>query len=176
MWVLPTERVFMARLVDQLTEVKIRTLTKIGLHADGRGLYLQIRPNARSWIYRFTLGRRTRDMGLGPLAIVSLVKARAKAAVARALVAEGVDPIEHAKAQAAAPLPPGPSPTFEDVAEAYLADRLKRLRSETHRHQWRQTLEDYVFPIIGKTPVAEIQTADILAVLKPIWETKCETA
>jgi integrase len=168
----------MTRLVDQLTEAKIRTATKNGLHADGRGLYLQIRPNARSWVYRFTLNGRTRDMGLGSLAVISLVKARAKATAARALVAEGVDPIEHAKAQEATPGAPKAivSLTFEEAAEAYMADRLKRLRSETHRHQWRQTLEDYAYPIIGQKSVAEIETGDILAVLKPIWENKCETA
>jgi hypothetical protein len=56
----------MARLVQRLTEAKIRALTndKIGLHHDGAGLYLQIRPGgARSWIYRFRLNNRTRDMG-----------------------------------------------------------------------------------------------------------------
>ena len=69
--------IFMARLIQQLTEAKIRTLTKTGLHPDGAGLYLQIRPaGARSWIYRFRLNIRTRDMGLGALADVSLVKAR----------------------------------------------------------------------------------------------------
>jgi integrase len=57
-----------------------------------------------------------------------------------------------------------------------MADRLKRLRSEIHRHQWRQTLVDYAYPIIGQMPVNEIETNDVLAVLKPIWETKCETA
>jgi len=57
-----------------------------------------------------------------------------------------------------------------------MADRLKRLRSEVHRHQWRQTLLDYAYPIIGKMPVNEIETNDVLAVLKPIWESKCETA
>ena len=57
-----------------------------------------------------------------------------------------------------------------------MADRLKRLRSEVHRHQWRQTLQDYAYPIIGNMPVNEIETNDVLAVLKPIWETKCETA
>jgi hypothetical protein len=57
-----------------------------------------------------------------------------------------------------------------------MADRLKRLRSEIHRHQWRQTLQDYAYPIIGKMPVNEIETNDVLAVLKPIWESKCETA
>jgi len=54
-----------------------------------------------------------------------------------------------------------------------MADRLKRVRS---RGQWRQTLVDYAYPIIGQMPVNEIETNDVLAVLKPIWESKCETA
>ena len=169
----------MARLIHKLTEAKIRTLTDIKLHPDGAGLYLQIRPGgARSWIYRFTLNGRTRDMGLGAFADVSLVKAREKASAARALVDDGIDPIEHTRAQAIIPAAPKrrSSPTFEEVAESYMADRLKRLRSEIHRHQWRQTLQDYAYPIIGKMPVDEIETNDVLAVLKPIWESKCETA
>jgi integrase len=170
--------IFMARLIQQLTEAKVRTLT-VGLHHDGAGLYLQIKPGgARSWIYRFRLNGRTRDMGLGALADVSLVKARDKASAARALVKDGIDPIEHTRAQAIIPAAPQrlSSPTFEEVAESYMADRLKRLRSEVHRHQWRQTLVDYAYSVIGKMPVNEIETNDVLAVLKPIWETKCETA
>jgi hypothetical protein len=169
----------MARLVQRLTEAKTRTLTKIGLHPDGAGLYLQIRPGgARSWIYRFRLNRHTRDMGIGALTDVSLVRAREKAAAARALVSAGIDPIEHTRAQAAIPAAPKrhSSPTFEEVAEAYMADRLKRLRSESHRHQWRQTLVDYAYPVIGQMSVDEIGTNDVLAVLKPIWESRCETA
>ena len=169
----------MARLIHQLTEAKIRTLTHTGLHPDGAGLYLQLRPGgAKSWIYRFRLNGRTRDMGLGALADVSLVKAREKASAARALAADGIDPIEHTRAQAVIPSAPkrASSPSFEEAAEAYMADRLKRLRSEVHCHQWRQSLEDYAYPIIGKIPVSEIETNDVLAVLKPIWETKCETA
>src|SRR6516225_10940633 len=42
--------------------------------------------------------------------------------------------------------------------------------------KWRQTLQDYAYRIIGKMPVDEIKTNDVLAVLKPIWESKCETA
>ena len=111
----------MARLVQQLTEAKIRTLTKIGLHPDGAGLYLQIRPGgARSWIYRFRLNGKTRDMGCGALADVSLVRAREKASAARALVDDGVDPIAHTRAQAVIPAAPRrhSSPTFEEVAES----------------------------------------------------------
>ena len=69
----------MARLIQQLTEAKIRALTTIGLYHDGAGLYLQIRPGgARSWIYRYRLNGRTRDQGLGALADVSLVKVLAR--------------------------------------------------------------------------------------------------
>lgn len=94
------------------------------------------------------------------------------------LIRDGIDPIEHTRTQAVIPVPQKRQavPTFEDMAEAYMADRLKRLRSEIHRHQWRQTLLDYAYPIIGKMPVNEIETNDVLAVLKPIWERKCETA
>ncbi|MGA8692637.1 MAG: integrase arm-type DNA-binding domain-containing protein [Xanthobacteraceae bacterium] len=168
----------MARLVQRLTEAKIRALTKIGLHHDGGGLYLQIRPGgARSWIYRYRLNGRTRDQGLGALTDVSLVKARDKAGAARALVNDGIDPIEHTRAQAVIPAAPKrySAPTFEEVAEAYMADRLKRLRSGVHRDQWQQTLRAYAYPVIGALPVNTIETNDVLRVLKPHWENKCET-
>jgi integrase len=169
----------MARLVQQLTEAKIRTLTKLGFHHDGSGLYLQIRPGgARSWIYRYRLNGRTRDMGLGALADVSLVRARNKVSAARALVNDGIDPIEHNRAQAVIPSAPKrlSSPTFEEVSESYMADRLKRLRSGVHRDQWQQTLRTYAYPVIGNMLVSAIETNDVLAVLKPIWDSNCETA
>jgi integrase len=169
----------MARLIHQLTEAKIRTLNQAGFHHDGAGLYLQVRPGgARSWIYRFRLDGRTRDMGLGSCVDVSLVKAREKASVARQLVADGIDPIDHTRAQAVIPVAAKRSlaPTFEEAAEAYMAEKLKRLRSDVHRHQWRQTLEEFAYPIIGKMPVNAIETSHVLKVLRPIWELKCETA
>jgi hypothetical protein len=114
----------MARLVEQLTEAKIRNICAPGLYADGRGLYLQVRHGgARSWIYRFTLNGRTRDKGIGALAEVGLVAARAKAADGRALLARGIDPIDHAKAArtAAVVAIAGPGgPTFREAAEKYM--------------------------------------------------------
>jgi integrase len=49
-------------------------------------------------------------------------------------------------------------------------------RSPVHAQQWRQSLRDYVFPVIGALPVAAIDTPHVLKVLQPIWETKNETA
>jgi len=53
-----------------------------------------------------------------------------------------------------------------------MTDRLKRLRSGVHRDQWQQTLRSYAYPIIGLMPVDEIETNDVLAVLRPHWESK----
>jgi integrase len=170
----------MARLVKRLTEAKIRTLvTKIGMHPDGHGLYLQVRsPVAASWIKRYRLNGAGRYMGLGSLADVGLVKAREKSASADVLIAQEIDPIEHTRTRSTIPAAAKPrhGPSFEDCAEQYMADKLKHSRSELHRRTWRQTLLTYAYPIIGSTPVNEIETSDILAVLRPIWQKKCETA
>ena len=41
---------------------------------------------------------------------------------------------------------------------------------------WRSSLERYVFPKLGRKPVSEITTADVLAVIVPIWHTKTAPA
>ena len=66
-----------------------------GLYPDGGGLYLQVSASgAKSWVYRYMLLRRSREMGLGSLLAIGLSDARKKAAEARRLRAEGIDPIE----------------------------------------------------------------------------------
>ena len=55
-----------------------------------------------------------------------------------------------------------------------MQEKLKRLRNAVHRAQWRYTLETYAYPIIGDMEVAAVDTPDILRVLRPIWESKCE--
>jgi integrase len=170
----------MGRLINRLTEAKIRTLiTKPGKYHDGQGLYLQVTsPAVVSWIFRFPSNGRPRYQGLGSLANVGLVKAREKAAASRAFLAQGIDPIEHSRTQAVIPtvkkLRRGP--TFEECAERYMTDKLKHLRSDQHRYAWRYSLQTYTYPVIGNMPVDQIGTSDVLAVLNPIWQDKCETA
>lgn len=66
--------------------------------------------------------------------------------------------------------------TFADAAETYITDHHASWKNEKNRTQWRNTLRDYAFPVIGKLPVAAIDTALVLRVLQPIWTTKSETA
>jgi integrase len=170
----------MAHLIEQLIEAKIRNIKSPGLYADGRGLYLQVRgAGALSWIYRFTLNGRTRDMGLGALAEVGLVAARAKAAECRSLQAKGIDPIEQAstaRTGAKITIAGASGPTFREAAEAYMDEKLKLLRNPVHRQQWRSSLQRFAYPIIGDLSAANIGTPEVLLVLRPIWESRCETA
>ena len=49
-------------------------------------------------------------------------------------------------------------------------------RSRAHGREWILTFERYAFPRIGKMPVSEVTSADVLEILAPIWHTKAETA
>ncbi len=85
----------MAKRLHILTARGVETKTAQGYHADGGGLYLQVTKSAaKSWINRFSLKGRRREMGLGAYPAVALAKAREKCAEARAQVRDGLNPIE----------------------------------------------------------------------------------
>src|SRR4051794_14223715 len=70
------------------------------MYSDGGGLYLQVTgPDAKSWIFRYGLRGRAREMGLGPVHTIALAEARARAAECRRLKLDGIDPIEARRAR-----------------------------------------------------------------------------
>jgi integrase len=147
------------------------------MYADGGGLYLQVTEGGASWIYRYMLAGRAREMGLGPLALFGLSEARAKALDARRLRHEGIDPIEARRAiRAQARLDAAKAITFKQCAEGYIAAHRAGWRNGKHAAQWEATLATYAGPVIGPLPVQAIDTALVLKVLEPIWATKPETA
>jgi integrase len=167
------------RLIEFLTETKIRAATKPGYHPDGAGLYLAVtKAGTRSWVLRFRFRGRTREAGLGSLLDVGLVAARKKAAEYRALLADGVDPIEHAKASRGVDHPPreAKGPTFETYAEECIDGWEPDWKNTKLAGLWRATLKAYAYPIIGDLTLDAIETRHIIEILKPIWRTKSETA
>lgn len=162
----------MAR-IKKLSARTVATLTRPGWHGDGAGLYLRISGDGRRrWVFRWARGGRVKEMGLGPASTVSLAQARERADAARRDLAGGRDPIE---ARDAAKKPPPGKPTFGEVADALIAAKESEWRNPKHRAQWRMTLETYAAPLRSK-PVDEIGTEAVLAVLKPLWLEKPETA
>jgi integrase len=180
----------MARAGGKLTARAVATARYPGSPArpvrigDGGGLYLQISPTqTKSWLFRFTLAGKAREMGLGPVGEpprgVSLAAARAAAAEAHGLLRQGLDPIEHraqARHRAAADRAKAATHTFRAVAEDMIAAREAGWRNAKHRWQWRSSLAAHAYPVIGHMPVAEVGTDDVLRVLRPIWTEKPETA
>ena len=107
-------------------------------------------------------------MGLGTPATVPLADAREKAAAARRKIAQGLNPIDERKRT-------GGVPTFGEMADQVRESLSAGFRNEKHKAQWKSTLETYAAPLRAK-PVDTVATDDVLAVLKPIWTLKPETA
>lgn len=160
----------MALLLNKLNARSVVSISKPGRHGDGGGLYLVVdKTGGKRWVFLYRRSDRLREMGLGGLNAVSLARARELAAAARADLQAGIDPID-AKRSA-----PSVVPSFGEEADAYIEAMKPQFRNAKHIAQWEMTLREYAAPLRAK-PVDEISTADILAVLKPIWLTKSETA
>ena len=168
----------MARLIEKLTPLTVTKTTKPGYYGDGAGLWLQVsKTGSKSWIFRFTLNDRQREMGLGAIHTVSLSEARAKAKGCRALLLEGKDPLDVRRATTlAAALERAKLMTFDQCATAHIAAHRGGWANAKHAAQWESTLATYATPVIGSLPVASVDTALVVKVLAPIWQTKTETA
>ncbi|QEU07961.1 tyrosine-type recombinase/integrase [Paracoccus yeei] len=174
-------------------------------HAVGgvQGLLLQITATGgRSWIMRARMAGVRKHFGLGSYPEISLAEARRRAADVRDAIKAGADPAEAWRIGAAArdmmakgfaqgeawatardqrqTVKDGASEarkmTFAKAMDEYLKTKLTEFRNEKHQKQWRSTLDSYAVPIIGKLNVDAITVHDIERTLKPIWETKTETA
>jgi integrase len=146
------------------------------MHADGKGLYLQVRPgvgdHSRSWIYRYTVDGKQRWMGLGVFPDVTLARAREKALAARRLRAEGLDPLAQKRAvraslsreqaQSAARLM-----TFQQCVDGYFMAH-RTAWTPRHARHWMRTMATYVLPIIGTLAVSTIDTAAVMLVLEQL--------
>lgn len=172
------------KLSNALTPLTVKN-AKAGRHADGGGLHLLVKDSgARSWVYRFMLKGKSRDVGLGAAAgvgAITLADARNAAAALRLKVKAGIDPLEERQREATEALAAAQAAkvagiTFKAVAEAYIATNEASWRNDKHRQQWRSTLANYVYPVIGELPVADVATAHVLQILEPIWQDKPETA
>ncbi len=162
----------------RLTALKVAKAKLPGMYGDGAGLYLRVTADgAKNWVYRYMLAGRPRWMGLGPVALYGLAEARGKALDARRLRHEGIDPIEARRAtRTRERLGAAKMVTFKQCAESYIKAHRAGWRNTKHAAQWEATLATYAEPIIGALPVQAIDTALVLRVLEPIWETKPETA
>lgn len=153
-----------------LSAAFVRTVKAPGKYTDGHGLFLKVEASgARRWVQRIVIRGKRTEIGLGSASLVSLAQAREMAQENRREARQGGDPLR-AKREAQATL------TFEEAARKVHAIHAPSWRNAKHAAQFISTLETYAFPNIGGHRVPDITTADVLAVLQPIWLEKPETA
>jgi len=159
-----------------LNSLSIKSINSVGKHADGRGLYLQVSKwGTKSWIFRYQLNGRRREMGLGSISDLSLSEARKEIEVHRQLLLKGEDP-KIRRDSDKNKLQKRQAWTFDDCANGYIEAHKHSWTNVKHESQWRNTLSTYASPVIGKLPVEEITTNWVMRVIEPIWYAKTETA
>lgn len=168
----------------QLTDKEIQAHIRKGkakLLSDGGNLYLRLRGESQSWLFRFKVPQSATwanaelrgkpiEIGLKAYPARSLSDARRVAEELRSDLANDIDPRERFRPDDSIGV------TFEAMAKAYIKEAEKNWSNAKHRQQWRNTLRDYVYPKLGKKAAADITRADVKAALKPLWdEGKVET-
>ena len=158
----------------QLSAAFVRTVSTPGRYGDGwggHGLSLLVKPAlsgriSKSWSQRLRIKGQPFNIGLGSYPIVLLAEARCKALENRRAVEKGKDPRTKS-----------PSiPTFEAAAEIVIGIHAAGWKEGRHEANWRRSLEQYVYPTLGRKLVSEITTIDVMSVVEPIWVSKRETA
>lgn len=167
-----------SRRANRLNSVAVNAKKDPGYYPDGNGLYLQVAASgSKSWVLRFSLNKRAREMGLGSIVDRTLAEAREQARKYRQQLAEGIDPIEVRKAQRQANLLATMArKTFKECALEYHKLHASGWKNPKHADQWINTLTAYAFPVFGDRDVTSVSKGEILQALEPIWETKTETA
>ena len=142
----------------KLTDAKVSNLKLPGKYFDGLyGLHLLVRPSGKKyWQQRLMVRGKSREYGLGPYPLVSLVEARDLAIDRKREARGGTLP----KASRASGIP-----TLRNAVEEYLAAHEKTWRGQTGE-QWRANMKAHVFPRLANTPVNQVTLDDVIGVLE----------
>ena len=130
---------------------------------DGNGLFLLVSPTgSKIWRFKYQFQGREKLLSLGQYPAVSLKDARAKAADARKILANGGDPSATRKA-AIQQL----SSTFELVAREWFKKQTAAWQDH-YAAKMLSYMESDLFPHIGSRPISEIKPSDLMRIMQKI--------
>ena len=152
----------------KLTDAFVKNVRQAGKYGDEHGLILRVRPTgSKQWIWRGTVAGRRVDLGLGGYPYTTLREARERAFEYRKASRNGRNPRVLNRR----------CPTFAEAVEKVIAMHRPSWRPGGESEaDWRRTLGNYAVPRLGQMQVDGITSADVMAVLQPIWSEKAVTA
>jgi len=168
--------------MGKLNTKQIENLSEPGTYEDGDGLRLVVKASGKkSWVLRFQLAGKRREMGLGGFPDVKLKDARSEAVIQRQLLQKKIDPLAEREATRlalakAVLTEQAKAITFKSVALDYIAAHRSGWKNAKHAQQWENTLTTYAYPVLENLSAKEVTTEHVLKVLTPIWQVKPETA
>ncbi len=157
----------------------LKNLSRPGRYTDPhtKGLHIWVKPTLKKyWIYRYTLAGKRQNVSLGPFPILSIREARLKAQKAAIGLSEGINPKGKSPDPANSEPNESIAPTFAEFSDEWVATNESAWSNRKHADQWRYTLRDFAYPVIGHLRLNDIDERYILKILEPIWLTKTETA
>ncbi len=157
-----------------LTDSKLRAIKptgKVQKISDGGGLYIHVTDKGSMlWRMAYRYGGKQKTLSLGAYPTITLSQARLLREQAKQALASGKDPgaaKKEQKEKLIAEARKDAGATFRDVAlEWHGIKKGEWVEKRAKIIMWR--LEKYVFPEIGRIPIAGLRTADVLAALRKI--------
>jgi integrase len=135
--------------------------------ADSNGLYLQVMPSGtRHWRMNYRFQGKQRTLTFGPYPLLTLAEAREKRDETRKLLLSGVDPVVKRQQKKLADTLAAAS-SFQAVAEEWVAKQEREGLAEVTISKIRWLLA-FAYPSLGKRPIGEITTLELLAALREV--------
>jgi integrase len=156
-------------LTNALSAKAVASL-KDGKHRDGQGLQFEVKGGSRRWTFSYMLEGRQREIAIGKYPVMSLADARARRAELREAKDRGLDP----KTVLAGAGVPTSAVTFRQDVLTFLGHMRGQWKA-AHLKEWQQSADRVAGALMDK-PTASLTQADVVSVIKPVWDTTNETA
>ncbi|WP_407511390.1 tyrosine-type recombinase/integrase [Acinetobacter baumannii] len=155
-----------------LSDSKIKTLKpteKMYRILDAERLYIEVRPSGKKiWRFKYTLNGKEGTISFGEYPSVSLAEARKRKEDAKALLAKGINPVED-RNQKEEEKRAATNNSFKAVTEEFIKEKMK-YKSEGYVDRFKGAMERDIYKIIGNKPIKEVNSADVLQIMKNTME------
>ncbi|HFF5333718.1 TPA: tyrosine-type recombinase/integrase [Acinetobacter baumannii] len=155
-----------------LSDSKIKTLKpteKMYRILDAERLYIEVRPSGKKiWRFKYTLNGKEGTISFGEYPSVSLADARKRKEDAKALLAKGINPVED-RNQKEEEKRSATNNSFKAITEEFIKEKMK-YKSEGYVDRFKGAMERDIYKIIGNKPIKEVNSADVLQIMKNTME------